>query len=457
MIKPQKPTPDFPLFPHANGQWAKKIRGELHYFGPWNDSTAALARFQSRMTIPMKRVSPTGAPEKPTKDFPLFAHASKQWAKKIKGKMYYFGPWSDPQGALERYVADRDDLYAGRPRRRAGELTIADLCDAFMAVKRQRFEGGEITERTFKECDESCRRAMKILGATTAVASLRPTDFDRVRGVLSKRYGLVRLYNEVGSIRAIFKFAYERELIEKPIRFGDFKRPTRKALRIARQKNVTDNGLKMFSADDLRRVIEGATNGVKSPDGASLFHANPQLVAMIYLGINCGFGNNDCVMLPQSALDLAKGWVNFGRPKTGTDRRCPLWPETVAALKAVLADRPAAKEATDDGRVFITKYGSTWGAKSTCDSPISKEMAKLLKALNMKRRGVGFYALRHTFQTIGNRSLDKDAVRYIMGHAESAGDMSAVYTEERPDDKRLRAVTSGVRQWLNHKTARRAG
>ncbi len=33
MPKPEKPYPSFPLTPHVNGQFVKKIAGRLHYFG----------------------------------------------------------------------------------------------------------------------------------------------------------------------------------------------------------------------------------------------------------------------------------------------------------------------------------------------------------------------------------------------------------------------------------------
>jgi hypothetical protein len=57
--------------------------------------------------------TPNDKPAKPSPDLPLRPHVARVWAKKIRGKLHYFGPWSDPEGAQDRCNAQKDDLLAG--------------------------------------------------------------------------------------------------------------------------------------------------------------------------------------------------------------------------------------------------------------------------------------------------------------------------------------------------------
>jgi integrase len=384
-------------------------------------------------------------PAKPRPDFPLFPHATGRWAKKIKGKLHYFGPWADPDAALGRYAEERDDLYAGRKPRRKGEgLTVEDLVKRFLTAKKARVDAGELALGTFGDQYNACKRVLSVFGGDRLVDDLAPDDFEALRTQIAKTYGKLSRKVEIKRVRSLFRYAYEAKLIDNPVRFGPgFVGPSRRELRCERQQN----GLRMFEAAEIRAMLVAASIPLK---------------AMLLLGVNCGFGNTDVANLTIENLDLKGGWCNYPRPKTGISRRCPLWPETVKAIKAALEARPKPLDKADADLVFLTPSGQRWvwtrGNPADIDATdmeklarisrvdrVTTAMGQLLSKLGLARRGHTFYALRHTFETIGGESRDQVAVDAIRGH--SREDMASVYRERIGDD-RLRAVVEHVRTWL---------
>jgi integrase len=368
-----------------------------------------------------------GKPAKPFDNFPLFAHANGRWAKKIKGRLVYFGLWSDPAGALRDYLKRKADLYAGKETREAvGEITVKQLCNKFLAIKQRRVDTGELSPLMFQDYKAQATLVVKSFRGSRAVSDLQPDDFGRLRNVMSKSWGFYHLTKAIQMTRSIFLFGYKDGLLEKPMRFGsEFDRPTKKTMRL----HVARQGSRLFTPVEIHQLI-----------GA----ASVQIRAMLYLGINCAFGNADCGAVPLSALDLDNGWVNFARVKTGIQRKIPLWPETVSALRAAIAERIAPKKPEHANLVFVTRLGGCW-KKETKDGPLSREVIKLLRELGIHRRGLGFYSLRHCFETYGGESRDQVAVDAIMGHADDS--MAANY-RHGVSEERLRAVVETVHKWL---------
>jgi integrase len=392
-------------------------------------------------TAPAPPVNPPAAglpikplkPAKPYPEFPLYAHAAGVWAKKIRGKVHYFGPWENPNAALQSYLEQRDALHAGRkPREAAGGLVVKELANAFLNHKKSRLDTGELSPRTWAEYKETTDLLVSNFGRSRLVADLGPDDFAALRDKMAKRWGPTRLGNAVQRVRSVFKHAADCGRLDRPVCFGPgFARPSAKTLRLQRAKA----GPKLFTADEVRRMIDAA--GVP-------------LRAMVLLGVNCGFGMADCGRLPLSALDLDAGWVDFPRPKTGVPRRCPLWPETDAALREALAKRPAPKDPADGALAFLTAQGRPWH-KETASSPMCFKVGALLRRLGINgRKGLGFYTLRHVHRTAADGAKDQPAADFIMGHTRD--DMASVYREQI-DDARLRAVADFVRRWLFPSTA----
>jgi integrase len=197
----------------------------------------------------------------------------------------------------------------------------------------------------------------------------------------------------------------------------------------------------MFERHELWKMLYGATT-----DGAIVQGAAQPLRTMVLLAVNGGLGNSDVAQLPISALDWKRGWCNFARVKTGIQRRFKLWPESIASLQEWFAERPKPNGDTADGLVFVTHRGGSW-SKAIADNPVCKETARLLKRLQLHRKGLSFYSLRRTHRTVASEARDEAAADAIMGHAPPSHDMAAVY-RQRIDDGRLIAVTDHVHDWL---------
>jgi integrase len=414
--RPKKPYPDFPLTPHASGAWQKKIRGKVHYFG--------------------------------------------KWARRVNGKLERIegDGWKE---ALEEYKAQADDLHAGRtPRVKSDGLTVADLCNRFLTAKQRQYEAGEISARMYQpgptpeqatgEYKATTDRLVSTLGSNRLVDDLAADDFEALRDALAKQYGPVRLGNEIQKVRSVFKYGFESGLIDRPVRYGpQFKKPSAGVMRRHRAKN----GEKMLEADELRRLLDAlagkpvetgrADEESAKPETVTL-PANPALRAMVLLGVNCGLGNHDCALLPLSALDLDAGWLDFARPKTGIARRCPLWPETVAALREAIAARPEPRQEEAAGLVFVTTRGRPWLSRGIAN-PVSVAARDLMKTVGVHGDGIGFYTLRHVFRTVADAARDPVAIDLIMGQSDPS--MGGHY-RERIEDSRLLAVAEHVRAWV---------
>lgn len=369
-------------------------------------------------------------PEKPYPSYPLRAHPCGQWCKKHKGKTYYCGPWDDPQAALANWRLIEERLFIGAaPAPRPKDVDIRHLCNAYLTAKEQAVDNGDITRRHFNDCHKACERVIAFFGTEREVTSLGATDFGLFRASFPAHWSVATVKSSVAHTRMLFRWAYDCELIDRPVRFGpNFSSPPKRRERLERAKKPS----KQFSAEEIWSLLH---------------HADLQMKAMIWLGINAAFGNADCGRLRVPQIDEQMEWLAVPRNKTGVARECWLWPESLLAIREVIEapKRPRSKEGTPSELVFVTRSGRPWYTDEESYDPIGIQFRKVKIAAGCHRTGVGFYSLRHTFETVAGNTADQVAVDYVMGHADQS--MAAVYRQSI-DPERVNRVCKHVRDWL---------
>jgi hypothetical protein len=142
--------------------------------------------------------------------------------------------------------------------------------------------------------------------------------------------------------------------------------------------------------------------------------------------------------------------IDTDRTKTEVRRKFILWPETV-----LLVDEFRRKRTGVADRIFMTAHGRPWVrekvhrakgliAKSTYIDSINMLFGRVLRSHKIKRRGMGFGALRHTHISAVGDHPDRNAARLVRGHKIEG--IESHY--DFPSIKRIKAVTDLARRRL---------
>jgi integrase len=202
---------------------------------------------------------------KPYPDYPLYPHRSGKWAKKIKGKTVYFGRLDNPDGALAEYQAHKAKLDAQNrlpslrelPRHSVlnPPLSLRQAADKFCESKRKAVERGELRERTLDELRRTSDKFCEIIGPGVPVTSIGPDHFTTFRDSRAATLNVVSIGNEITRIRSWFKFLHASKTIKSQPDFGpDFRKPSARILRRHRKAS----GKKLFAACDILSLIDEA-------------------------------------------------------------------------------------------------------------------------------------------------------------------------------------------------------
>jgi integrase len=389
-------------------------------------------------------------PKQLPRNFPLTV-TGRGYVKHIAGKARWICGKRTPEEALKVYHRKAAALIAGRrplaealPPPAAGanvRLTMHDLLNRWLIDRRGDAGRGELSAGAWQQYKLSAKRLDKVLGHYAA-ADVSPdvvrAAYDRLAADFKPDFAK----RAVGHLRTACRHAEEHGWCP-PVRLGAklvAKLAARPQPRM-RWQLLTPAQVRAVLAELDRRIAKG--------DGRSLATLY-QLRAMVLLALNGGFNSMEVSELTKAQVEVAAARLRHTRGKTGAEHFVPLWPETLAALAPVLAQRP------DDPLLFRTREGNPWNrmAEVRKDGKLVKAQGidnvkyyftPILKHLGLHTPGQSFGKLRHCHASTGDEAGDTPAAMVLMGHAVAKGARAAYVAVSW---ERIKRVSDHVRHVL---------
>lgn len=383
---------------------------------------------------------PPTVPEK----FPLTVVGSG-YVKTIGGKTRWICGRKTPADALRIFYAKVGKLASGSPiptpaKVEPSAVSVHYILAKWILAREADLNAGKLKPHTFSQYRRSAKRIDEVIG-TFKVDEYMPETTEHLHTELSNRHGADFGRRAVGHWRDCCLYAEERRWC-RPVALG------RKIVRSILTRPAARVKWTLLDKKQIKKLLKAAkaaTVGRRDDfrQQAEQFHA------ALLLALNGGYGPTELSEMPKSFVDLSEGVVKGVRGKTGVMHVCPLWPETLEALKLVMAQRP------DDVLLFRTRNGNPWVetrvikegghvVNATGHDNFKERWKELTKPLGLKVKGQGFYKLRHVHSTTADKFGDDHARRVLVGHALPGATGHYVHVGE----DRLRKLVEFIRQEL---------
>lgn len=337
-----------------------------------------------------------------------------RWAKKIDGQIKYFGRGTEEEARQELIDFLASSNHSSTPSRpmEGKDLHIADMLREWCDKRVYNVQTGTLNSQTLAEY---------------RIVTERLVGLDR-RGRLMRRF-LAEDVDLPADIRDAVGTASPEITKKRCVYATTLLRAVGISLKIPKP---TKAEIRKYKAQQPRKLMSAREFEVL------LSAACPTMRAALLLGLNCGFHSIDAARLEWT--HIKSGVIDHPRQKTGIARQCPLWPETLAALRDADFGLPGPILRTQRGNPLIVDHES-----GTRTNMVSQRIRRLRSKAGMIRP-ITFCWLRSTFRTIVDHHPDLSAVRRIMGHEVGDGAESTYIQAIHPD--RLKAVCDIVRNWL---------
>lgn len=192
-------------------------------------------------------------------DFPLTPHACGQWRARIAGRDFYFGSIEDPEAARKQFDYEYEYLAKGMPipdPDKGDRETLGGVLERWMEYQRGRLEAGGITPKTYDDYRRVAEFLEDKLGKTMRVDSIGPEQWTTLRVDIDKLTKSPTVASRYVTIAKMpWRWAWESAIIQNPMRFGPaFKVAPKSAVRKTRHAKRQ----RSFTADQVKALVDAA-------------------------------------------------------------------------------------------------------------------------------------------------------------------------------------------------------